>query len=147
MMKKDFFALILVSVLFSFSMPPAFAGTKAPVRTAAPAEKMPFSSDAEDDEREPEINGTRSIDFRCEMGHKLTIYEHDGDDRHIAIRWNERLHRLTRVTTTTGASRLENRKVGLVWIGIPTKGILLDSKKGRQLANECKVMTGALATL
>lgn len=138
MMRKDFFALILISAFFTFSMPPVFAGTKAPARTAASVGKIPFSSDVEDDEREPEISGTRSIDFHCEMGHKLTIYEHDADDRHIAIRWNKRLHRLTRVTTTTGASRLENRKVGLIWIGIPTKGILLDSKQGRQLANECK---------
>ena len=28
--------------------------------------------------------------------------------------------------------------MGLVWIGIPAKGLLLDSKKGQQLANECK---------
>ena len=28
--------------------------------------------------------------------------------------------------------------VGIVWIGIPAKGILLDSRKGQQLANECK---------
>ncbi|MCY1251071.1 hypothetical protein D9M72_647880 [compost metagenome] len=25
-----------------------------------------------------------------------------------------------------------------MWIGIPAKGMLLDSKQGRQLANECK---------
>jgi len=149
MMKKDFFVLILVSALFFFSIASAFAEKKAPVKTTAPAKKMPFSSDAEDDEREPEISGTSSTDFHCEMGQKLTIYIKDADDRHIAIRWNKRIHRLTRVTTTTGVNRLENRKVGLVWIGIPAKSILLDSKKGRQLANECRniesVMTGALA--
>jgi hypothetical protein len=149
MMKKDFFALILVSTLFCFSIAPAFAEKKAPAKATAPVKKMPFSSDAEDDEREPEISGTSSTDFHCEMGQKLTIYIKDADDRHIAIRWNKRIHRLTRVTTTTGVNRLENRKVGLVWIGIPAKSILLDSKKGRQLANECRniesVMTGALA--
>lgn len=45
---------------------------------------------------------------------------------------------MDRVDTSTGANRFENRKIGLVWIDIPTKGILLDSKRGKQLANECK---------
>jgi len=151
-MKKYLTALTLVSALFAVGMPQAFAETapattkakktakkKAPAKAAAaPVEKMPLSSDAEDDENEPEIGGTKSADFNCEMGNKLTIYKNDDDDKHIAIRWNKRVNRLTRVVTTTGANRFENRKVGLVWIGIPAKGILLDSKKGQQLANECK---------
>jgi hypothetical protein len=45
---------------------------------------------------------------------------------------------MDKVGTTTGAMRYENTKIGLVWIGIPSKGILLDSKQNRQLANECK---------
>jgi hypothetical protein len=45
---------------------------------------------------------------------------------------------MTRVETSTGAHRFESRRQGLVWIGIPAKGILLDSKKGQQLANDCK---------
>jgi len=153
MMKKYLTALTLVSALFAVCMPQAFAQTattttktkktvkkKAPAKAAAAAsvEKMPFSSEADDDESEPEIGGTKSADFNCEMGNKLTIYKNDADDKHIAIRWNKRINRLTRVVTTTGANRFENRKVGLVWIGIPAKGILLDSKKGQQLANECK---------
>lgn len=109
------------------------------VAAAAPAaSKMPFSSDAEDDDREPELSGTRSDDYLCEMGNKLTIWKNEADDKHIAIRWDKRIHRLTRVPTTTGANRFENHKLGLVWIGIPAKGLLLDSKKGQQLANECK---------
>lgn len=110
----------------------------AAAAVAAPAAKMPFSSDAEDDDSEPELGGTLSADYQCEMGNKLTIWKNEADDKHIAIRWNKRIHRLTRVDTTTGANRFENRKMGLVWIGIPAKGLLLDSKKGQQLANECK---------
>jgi hypothetical protein len=116
----------------------AKAGAAAAAAAAPAAAKMPFSSEAEDDESEPELGGTKSADFNCELSQKLTIWKNDDDDKHIAIRWNKRIHRLTRVSTTTGANRFENRKMGLVWIGIPAKGILLDSKKGQQLANECK---------
>lgn len=102
------------------------------------------ASGADDDGKEPDTAGSVSTDFNCELGNKLTIYRNDGDDRHIALRWKQRLHRMTRVDTSTGAHRFENRKFGLVWIGIPTKGMLLDSKQGRQLANECKDQQQAL---
>jgi hypothetical protein len=36
---------------------------------------------------------------------------------------------------------------GLIWIGIPAKGMLLDSKQNRQLANECKDAEQAKPTL
>ncbi|MBG7620670.1 hypothetical protein I5R65_14470 [Herbaspirillum sp. AP02] len=159
-MKKHLTLIALLGALFATAgITPAQAETataakpaakkkvvkKAPAKkaaaaaaAAAPASKMPFSSDAEDDDSEPELGGTLSADFQCEMGHKLTIWKNEADDKHIAIRWDKRIHRLTRVETTTGANRFENRKMGLVWIGIPAKGLLLDSKKGQQLANECK---------
>jgi DUF2075 family protein len=79
-----------------------------------------------------------TTDYRCELGNKVTIYTNDSDAGHIALRWKNRLHRLEKVGTTTGAQRFENKSFGLVWIGIPAKGILLDSKQNRQLANECK---------
>jgi hypothetical protein len=91
-----------------------------------------------DEEPEPDITDTVVTDYSCELNNKLVIYTNDRDDGHIALRWKDRLHRLERVGTTTGAQRFENPKFGLIWIGIPAKGILLDSKLNRQLANECK---------
>ena len=90
------------------------------------------------DEPEPDITDTKVTDYACELGNAITIYTNENDDAHIALRWKKRLHRLERVGTTTGALRFENKNYGLIWIGIPAKGILLDSKLNRQLANECK---------
>ena len=87
---------------------------------------------------EPDITDTKVTEYACELGNKITIYTNDTDDSHIALRWKQRLHRLSRIGTTTGALRFENPHYGLIWIGIPAKGILLDSKLNRQLANECK---------
>ena len=87
---------------------------------------------------EPDITDTRVTEYACELGNKITIYTNETDDSHIALRWKQRLHRLARIGTTTGALRFENPHYGLIWIGIPAKGILLDSKLNRQLANECK---------
>ena len=81
---------------------------------------------------------TTTTDYSCELGNKLTIFTNEKDDSHIALRWKKRIHRLNRIGTTTGALRFENTTFGLIWIGIPSKGMLLDAKQNRQLANECK---------
>jgi len=102
------------------------------------AKKEEAKQEALDDEPEPDITDTVIAEYACELNNKVTIYTNEKDSGHIALRWKNRLHRLERVGTTTGALRFENTKFGLIWIGIPSKGILLDSKLNRQLANECK---------
>jgi hypothetical protein len=101
-----------------------------PAPKAAP-DGMPDGPDAD-------ITGTTTTEYSCELGNKVTIFHHQDDESHIAVRWKKRIHRLDKVGTTTGARRFENRTFGLIWIGIPAKGMLLDSKLNRQLANECK---------
>jgi membrane-bound inhibitor of C-type lysozyme len=89
-------------------------------------------------EPEPDLADTVTVDYACELGNKVTIYTMENDSSQMALRWKKRLHRMTRVGTSTGASRFENTSAGLVWIGIPAKSMLLDSKANRQLANECR---------
>ncbi|RFP19570.1 MULTISPECIES: hypothetical protein [unclassified Duganella] len=101
---------------------------------AKPAEAKTPDEDAD----EPAITDDAVTEFDCELGNKITIYANANDEAHIALRWKKRLHRLTRVGTTTGAQRFENKMYGLIWIGIPSKAMLLDSKQNRQLANECR---------
>jgi len=113
----------------------ASKGKKARARKAAPVEEEHALASTEPD---PDISGSVTVDFDCELGNKVTIYTNESDSANIALRWKKRLHRMTRVGTSTGASRFENTMFGLVWIGIPAKSMLLDSKANRQLANECK---------
>ena len=111
----------------------------AKTKAKAKAETAPVAPKTPDEEAdEPAITDTKIDEFDCELGNKITIYKNDADESHIALRWKKRLHRLTRVGTTTGAHRFENKLYGLIWIGIPAKGMLLDSKLNRQLANECR---------
>lgn len=110
---------------------------KPSAKKAAPAETHDAAA-GDDDEKAPEVSSYNSTDYDCELGNKLTVYRNQTDTDHIALRWKKQLLRLNRVTTTTGANRFENRKTGLVWIDIPAKGMLLDAKKGQQLANECR---------
>ena len=115
------------------------AGKKAKAAAAVTATAVVAANPLEVDE--PDITDNKTTDYDCELGNKITIYTNDNDAAHIALRWKNRLHRLARIGTTTGALRFENPHYGLIWIGIPSKGILLDSKLNRQLANECKNAT------
>jgi hypothetical protein len=119
--------------------PKAVKVLKEKAKAAKKARKeAPEPEIAAADEPEPDITDTMVTDYACELNNKITIYTNEKDDGHIALRWKNRVHRLDRIGTTTGALRFENPKFGLIWIGIPSKGMLLDSKLNRQLANECK---------
>ncbi|MYN07522.1 lysozyme inhibitor [Pseudoduganella aquatica] len=109
-----------------------------PSETGAAPAVSPTTPEEAEEAAEPGVEGSTVVDFDCELGNKITIYQNAGDDNFIALRWKKRLHRLKRVGTTTGANRFENKLYGLIWIGIPAKGMLLDSKQNRQLANECR---------
>jgi hypothetical protein len=120
------------------SHPKATKVLKEKAKHAKAKKEAPTDDIAADTEPEPDITDTVVVAYACELNNKVTIYKNEQDDAHIALRWKNRLQRLERVGTTTGALRFENVRTGLIWIGIPAKGILLDSKMNRQLANECK---------
>jgi hypothetical protein len=112
---------------------------KAPAKAAAAAATPAvIAGDDDDDNGEMNIESSIVTHFDCELGNKITTYYNQGDEKYLALRWKDKIHRLRRVDTTTGANRFENRKYGLLWINIPSKAMLLDSKKGLQLANECR---------
>jgi hypothetical protein len=142
-MKKYLPILVLLGAGMTVGIPQASAETtsatprKAVKKTPKKAPKKAPAKTA-DDENQPDIAGHTRMDFNCELGNKITIYEDANDDKRISLRWNKKVHELTRVSTTTGANRFENKDAGLVWINIPAKAMLLDSKKGQQLANECR---------
>ncbi|MCG2583093.1 hypothetical protein [Massilia sp. TS11] len=122
--------LLAAAAALLLAISPAFAAGK--VKPKAAEKKIEKPAD------EPEVAGQHKTEYTCELGNFVTIFHKEGEEQQIALRWQKRLHAMQRVATTTGAIRFENPEQGLVWIGIPAKGILLDSKAGRQLANECK---------
>lgn len=74
----------------------------------------------------------------CELGQRLALRGDQAIDGTIELLWQGQRYNLQRVTTSTGANRFEDSHSGLVWIGIPAKGMLLDARRGRPLANECR---------
>jgi cytochrome c2 len=45
---------------------------------------------------------------------------------------------MTPVETTTGAVRLEDTQAGAMWLQLPNKSMLMNSKLGQRMADECQ---------
>jgi hypothetical protein len=139
LMKKHLSLLALLGAALTVGIPQAMAETHGgPAKAVKKAPKKAAEAKPADDGNQPDMAGHNRTDYSCEQGNKVTVYEKADDHKRIGLRWNKQVHELTRVDTSTGANRFENKDAGLVWINIPAKGMLLDSKRGQQLANECR---------
>ena len=78
-------------------------------------------------------------DMVCEMGQSLSVTGDHRLDNVIEVIWRGRAYTMERVRTSTGAHRFEDTQSGLVWIGIPAKAMMLDSRRGAPVVNDCKV--------
>ncbi len=85
-----------------------------------------------------------ATDMVCELGKRVSVRGNQQTDNAIELRWQGRLYQLLRVTTSTGAHRFEDQDSGLVWISIPSKAMLLDSKRGEPVVNECQSRGGTV---
>ncbi len=78
--------------------------------------------------------------YHCEHGVRVLV-EREIRDRvtyRIIIGWNGNNYRLERDHSYSGLPRFEDSSSGLVWIDLPWKGLLLDGRSNRPLANECR---------
>ncbi|MGB7182996.1 MAG: MliC family protein [Burkholderiaceae bacterium] len=87
----------------------------------------------------PALPALQAGTYQCELKRNVQITGVSPDNKFIDIRWGAKNHRLAAVQSQSGAHRYENKASGLTWIGVVGKSMLLDTKRGRQLANECRL--------
>lgn len=134
-MSKYVFAVLIVG--FAIGLSPAGAQASAPEQKKA-VKKTASKSKSKAAQEDAAPSGMVATDYTCEQGKKVTIYRHPNGQEHPMMRWNKRMHKMTRVETESGAERLESKGEGLTWIAVPVKAMLLDAKKGQAVANDCK---------
>jgi hypothetical protein len=76
--------------------------------------------------------------YRCDSNRYVAVRRVADDGKTAVLFWNQREHTLKAVDTPSGALRFEDTASGLTWITIVGKSMLLDTRKGQQLANECR---------
>ncbi len=77
--------------------------------------------------------------YRCELDRRVVVRRIAPDGQSMVINWLGKDATLQAVRARTGALRFESVQAGMVWIVIVGKSMLLDSRAGRTLANECKL--------
>lgn len=81
-----------------------------------------------------------SGDYRCERGERLQLQREMANavNHRIQLAWNGGNYQLERDPSYSGLPRFEDTASGLVWIDLPWKGLLLDGRTHKPLANECR---------
>ena len=81
-----------------------------------------------------------SGEYRCERGERLQLQREVANavNNRIQLSWNGGQYQLERDPSYSGLPRFEDVASGLVWIDLPWKGLLLDGRTQKPLANECR---------
>ena len=77
--------------------------------------------------------------YHCELNRRVIIRRIGADGRTMVLNWSNKDYAMVPVHSRAGAIRYEDVKAGLAWIVIVGKSMLLDTRKGQQLANECRL--------
>ncbi len=74
---------------------------------------------------------------QCEFGEAIDVTAVDGKPGHFHLKHKATTYNLVPEETTTGAVRLEDKRAGIVWLQIPSKSMLMNSKIGQRVADNC----------
>lgn len=75
---------------------------------------------------------------RCEMNQHVSVEPIAGKPGYFKLGFKNVNYIMTPEETTTGAVRLEDKKAGVVWVQIPSKSMLLNSKIGQRMVDSCQ---------
>lgn len=131
---------ILLAAL-CLALAPAHANpTKPPKKPNKPKVVQPVAPPEPenlDDERMAVVPRVLVGDSQCEFGRSIRIDPHPSLAGRFMLSLGKQQHVLTPEPTSTGVIRLENAKLGLVWLQVPIKSMLMNAKLGQRLADNC----------
>jgi hypothetical protein len=76
-------------------------------------------------------------DAGCEFDQVVNLVRIDGQPGHFKLTYKKASYTVVPEETSSGALRLEDKKAGIVWLQIPSKSMLMNSKIGQRLADNC----------
>jgi hypothetical protein len=115
----------------------AFATTKAAKATKPAAEAAAPAPVALTEGQLAAAGRVYTGEASCEFGEKVHLTPVDGKPGHFKMGYKKASYYLVPEETTTGAVRLEDRRAGIVWLQIPAKSMLMNSKIGQRMADGC----------
>ncbi len=86
----------------------------------------------------PEVGEVHTGRMVCELGNSVTVTPDPQQASRFIVQMKKNTYYMTPVETTTGAVRLEDAQAGAMWLQLPNKSMLMSSKLGQRLADECQ---------
>ena len=86
----------------------------------------------------PEAGEVHTGRIVCELGNSVTITPDPQQPTRFIVQMKKNTSHMTPVATSTGAVRLEDTQAGAMWLQLPHKSMLMNSKLGQRMADECQ---------
>ena len=86
----------------------------------------------------PEAGEVHTGRMVCELGNSVTVTSDPQQPARFIVQMKKFTYHMTPVETTTGAVRLEDPQAGAMWLQLPNKSMLMNSKLGQRMADECQ---------
>lgn len=110
------------------------AAKAAPAKAAAPA--APVLADASDEQIEAAKRAYLGV-YECEFKQSVNLQPHPKVAGYVDVAWQKQVITMKPVLSSTGALRLEDVTGRTLMIQIGNKSMLMDTKIGQRLVDEC----------
>ena len=74
----------------------------------------------------------------CELGNNVTVTRDPQTPAGFVLQMRQHTFHMTPVVSHTGAVRLEDAQAGAMWLQLANKSMLMNSKVGQRMADECQ---------
>ena len=74
----------------------------------------------------------------CELNNFVTITPDSQSSTRFIVQMQRHTFHMTPVVSSTGAIRLEDAQAGAMWLQLSNKSMLMNSKLGQRMADECQ---------
>jgi hypothetical protein len=74
---------------------------------------------------------------QCEFDQTVSVQRIEDRPGHFRVGFKNTSYTMTPQETTTGAVRLEDKRAGVMWLQIPAKSMLMNSKAGQRMVDGC----------
>ncbi len=121
--------------------PVAKTAEKAPLyKRAVPvaATAMQASDVAPEQERVVVAEQVHTGRMTCELGNFVTVTADPQNAGAFVVQLKQHKFHMVPVVSSTGAIRLEDAQAGAMWLQLANKSMLMNSKIGQRMADECQ---------
>jgi hypothetical protein len=143
-MNRPVVGAAIAAVVMSLSASAAFAQSQGlkPSKTAhKPAAAKVEAADTNQSINQAQLDIASRVlvgNAKCEFNQQVSVQPLEGKPGFFKVGFKNAHYIMTPEATTTGAVRLEDKKAGVVWVQIPAKSMLLNSKIGQRMVDGCQ---------